>query len=206
MLHGIGNVLLQFCVTSLLGVVSFSGDRLVGSNKILALRAILDNFTHATVGGLSWILILLLTKKPIVPNVYSVIYCVAIASLIDVDHFFAANSWKLRDATNLDRRPFLHCTTVPIILWTLLMIVSRKFGSPGMSNYAWIILTSFLSHHIRDGSRRGLWFAPLGSTRPIPYYLYIALSMGLPYIIFWLMYLTAAPVIVDYKYRTVDIV
>lgn len=96
MLQGIGNIFLQFCVTVLLGVVSFTGDRIVGSNNILPLRAICDNLTHATVGGLSWILILILTRKPVLPNVYSTVYCIAIASFIDVDHFFAAKSWKLR--------------------------------------------------------------------------------------------------------------
>ncbi|XP_043283505.1 transmembrane protein 267 [Venturia canescens] len=206
MFQSVRYVLLQFCATSLLGVVSCTGDRLVDNSKNNVIRASFDNLTHAIIGGLSWILVLILSKKSVFPNIYSVIYCTAISSLIDLDHFIAAASLKLRDATHLDRRPFLHNTTIPLVLWIVLMLSSRSFNSPGLNNFAWIVLTSFLSHHIRDGSRRGLWFAPFGSTPPIPYYLYVAFSMGLPYIIYWLMFLIGAPIIKDRNYQPLNIV
>ena len=69
------------------------------------------------------------------------------------------------------------------MLWLFLMIYSKIFSHPNVANYAWIILSSFLSHHIRDANRRGLWFCPIGSTRPISYYLYLSLSMAFPYLI-----------------------
>lgn len=56
-----------------------------------------------------------------------------------------------------------------------------------MENFSWIVLISFLSHHIRDATRRGLWLAPFGTTKPIPYYLYIITDMILPHIVFFLM-------------------
>lgn len=48
-------------------------------------------------------------------------------------------------------------------------------------------MASFMSHHVRDGNRRGLWFWPFGSTQPIPYYLYLSICMVLPYFIQWIM-------------------
>ncbi|KAG5314750.1 TM267 protein, partial [Pseudoatta argentina] len=92
-----------------------------------------------------------------------------------------------QDATHLQKRPFLHCTTIPILLWTFFILFSNTFHSPLMEHISWMILAAFLSHHIRDGTRRGLWFCPFGSTRPIPYYLYVSLCMSLPYILHWLM-------------------
>lgn len=99
-----------------------------------------------------------------------------------------------QDATHLQKRPFLHCTTIPILLWTFFILLSNTFHSPLMEHISWVILAAFLSHHIRDGTRRGLWFCPFGSTRPIPYYLYVSICMSLPYILHWLMSLhTFAP-------------
>lgn len=96
MIQSIQHVSLQFCATSLLGIVSCSGDRLVDNSKNNVLRASFDNLTHALIGGLSWILVLILSKKTILPNIYSVVYCTAISSLIDLDHFVAAASFNLR--------------------------------------------------------------------------------------------------------------
>lgn len=69
----------------------------------------------------------------------------------------------------------------------MLNFYSSVFNYPKFSYYSWIILASFLSHHIRDGTRRGLWFCPIGSTQPIPYYLYLSMSMILPHVLQWLM-------------------
>ncbi|KAK9304829.1 hypothetical protein QLX08_003902 [Tetragonisca angustula] len=100
---------------------------------------------------------------------------------------FIACSWKLSDATHLEKRPFFHCTTLPITAWLMMNFYASVFNSPKLSYYSWIILASFLSHHIRDGTRRGLWFCPIGSTQPIPYYLYLSMSMMLPHVLQWLM-------------------
>lgn len=43
-----------------------------------------------------------------------------------------------------------------------------------------MIVCAFLSHHIRDASRRGFWIYPFGHTHPIPYYLYILLTFIVP--------------------------
>lgn len=46
-----------------------------------------------------------------------------------------------------------------------------------------MVWTAFASHHLRDATRRGLWFCPFGSTSSIPYGLYIVLVCLVPYIV-----------------------
>ncbi|KAF7386989.1 hypothetical protein HZH66_011441 [Vespula vulgaris] len=139
----------------------------------IGLTSLIDNLTHAIVGGLTWTLILILSKKSFVQNLHDIFFSFALSSFIDLDHFLAARSWKLNDATNLNKRPFLHCTTIPILLWLIMILSSITFNYPSLNQYSWIVSASFLSHHIRDATRRGLWFCPFGSTQPIPYNLYI---------------------------------
>ena len=81
----------------------------------------------------------------------------------------------------------MHCTTIPLVLWMTLNYISKIMNIPILLTYAWMIFGSFLSHHIRDGNRRGLWFWPFGSTPPIPYNLYLTACMALPYFIEWTM-------------------
>lgn len=181
-------IVLQGLFTISIGIVSFIGDRLL-QQKSEIIRAVGDNLTHASVGGLTWSLILILSKKGILKNLSKIFLCFFIASFVDVDHFLLANSWRLHDATHLQKRGFLHCSTLPIMTWLFLLIYSKMLNQPNISDYAWIILSSFLSHHIRDANRRGLWFCPFGSTRPIPYHFYLTLSMTFPYLEYFSMLL-----------------
>ncbi|XP_011687275.1 PREDICTED: transmembrane protein C5orf28 isoform X1 [Wasmannia auropunctata] len=159
-------------LTCAIGACSILGDFGLRYGKNESARAAFDNATHATVGGLTWTLIVVLSRQSIARNLGSIFSCFLLASFIDLDHFVAARSWHIHDATHLQKRPFLHCTTVPILLWILFISLSSSFHSPLLEHTSWVILAAFLSHHIRDGTRRGLWFCPFGSTRPIPYYLY----------------------------------
>lgn len=93
-------------------------------------------------------------------------------------------------------RPFLHCSTIPVILLILSTIISYKFKSTKLFRYGWLIWTAFISHHIRDANRRGLWFYPFGSTPPLSSIFYIFLILFLPYSnIYFIKYLTS-----DFKY------
>ncbi|KAG7201767.1 hypothetical protein KM043_004487 [Ampulex compressa] len=174
-------------LTCAIGVCSVIGDLGLERGKSELTRAIFDNVTHATVGGLTWALIIVLSKKSLIQNLPSIFLCFLMASFIDVDHFLAAGSWDLNNATHLKRRPFLHCTTIPIVTSVLLIIAGKMFNYTKLNYISWMISASFLSHHIRDGTRRGLWFWPLGSTPPIPYHLYLTLAMLLPHILQWIM-------------------
>lgn len=71
-------------------------------------------------------------------------------------------------------RPYLHWTTLWLLLCGLLSLFHH--------NLAVLVLTSVLSHHLRDAARRGLSFYPLFSTPPIPSVLYLGLILTLPVI------------------------
>lgn len=43
-----------------------------------------------------------------------------------------------------------------------------------------LLLTAWLTHHLRDSIRRGLWFCPWGSLKPTPYWLYLTAMALLP--------------------------
>lgn len=46
-----------------------------------------------------------------------------------------------------------------------------------------MIFCAFITHHIRDATRRGLWFLLYGHTKPIPYWIYVSLIILLPWFI-----------------------
>ncbi|KAK2584868.1 hypothetical protein KPH14_002466 [Odynerus spinipes] len=148
------SLILKIAVTGLIGITSFLGDTCLKYTQTAVTRAFLDNVTHAIVSALTWILILILSKKSLVQNLDGIFFSFALSSFIDVDHFLSARSWKLSDATNLTKRPFLHCTTVPILLWLILILISKALNYPSLNQCSWIVSASFLSHHIRDGTRR----------------------------------------------------
>lgn len=82
-------------LTGAIGICSFIGDQGLKHGKTAATRAIFDNVTHAIVGGLTWAVILNLSKKSLAQNFSSIFWSFCLSSFIDVDHFIAACSWKL---------------------------------------------------------------------------------------------------------------
>lgn len=52
-----------------------------------------------------------------------------------------------------------------------------------LKNCAWIVFIAWSTHHVRDATRRGLWFVPFGSTRPLPHWLYISVILLCPLIV-----------------------
>lgn len=89
----------------------------------------------------------------------------------------------LQDAMSLDRRPPFHNSSVIILIISLLFMLAQtmpKYQQSVVQNSAWIFSIAWTSHHIRDGSRRGLWFWPIGNTPPLGKWLYIISVMILP--------------------------
>lgn len=86
-----------------------------------------------------------------------------------------------QDAINLQRRPFLHCTTIPIIMLVNLLILQCRFHR--FSLWLGIVMCAFFTHHIRDATRRGFWVYPFGNTAPVPYFLYIIGVIVTPFMI-----------------------
>lgn len=70
-----------------------------------------------------------------------------------------------------------------IFLLAVISLTCRNFDkSTKIKVWVTVIACAVLSHHIRDGNRRGLWIYPLGSTPSIPYYGYVLLTMILPHL------------------------
>lgn len=89
------NVVLQIFLTILIGFVSYLGDIGLKNGKIEIVRALADNLTHATVGGITWTVVIVLSRQPIFEYLRSITACFFMASLIDVDHFLVAFSMDI---------------------------------------------------------------------------------------------------------------
>ncbi|KAL3280018.1 hypothetical protein HHI36_017526 [Cryptolaemus montrouzieri] len=175
-----------FYAVGLIVAVSLLGDYLVSRNhEKHALKAIFDNSTHFLIGGISWLIVCINTSflQNHIECLFQILLCAVIASIIDVDHFISARSLSLKDATILKERPFLHCSTVPVVICACLFYLGSYWRIVIWKKISLIVFIAFSSHHIRDATRRGLWFAPIGSTAPIPYPVYIVLNCVIPFVI-----------------------
>lgn len=194
-----------------LGLACVMGDNFVFFARGTKLaEALADNATHGLVGALSALIIVLEFSDRLTLTEQKMLIGVGflVASGIDVDHFIAARSMRLKvykiyfqiffkgscinvyllkqDATNLSSRPFLHCSNIPFVI-LLVFLCCITFKSFRLNLWIIVILTAFVTHHIRDATRRGLWIQPYGHTPPIPYAVYIVLTMATPLVAIWLM-------------------
>lgn len=55
-----------------------------------------------------------------------------------------------------------------------------------LKKFMWIVATAFFTHHTRDATRRGYWIYPFGNTPPLPYLLYILITVIIPVLIIYL--------------------
>ncbi|CAG2053525.1 unnamed protein product, partial [Timema podura] len=165
-------------------MTAVTGDKILSLDRLNSLqRAFVDSCTHGLIGLLTWLVVALPSKHPLISKIYEVFLCGFLSSLIDFDHFIAAKSFHLKDAVGLNSRPFLHCTSVPLTICVVVIVLSHVLGWSTLVRIPWLVLAALLSHHIRDGTRRGLWMWPFGSTPAIPYSLYVGATMALPHII-----------------------
>jgi hypothetical protein len=61
-----------------------------------------------------------------------------------------------QDAVSLPQRPFLHCSSLPLVLFPLLLVWRGLTGN--LLRFGLLLFSSLFSHHLRDATRRGLWF------------------------------------------------
>uniref|UniRef100_A0A2M3ZCS7 Transmembrane protein 267 n=1 Tax=Anopheles braziliensis TaxID=58242 RepID=A0A2M3ZCS7_9DIPT len=180
-------------------IVCIGGDKLgEDTSKPALLRAFIDNATHAFIGLIAGELVLNGVKQHrLTRQEYCILLLEAaiVSSFIDLDHFIEANSIRLQDATNLDRRPFLHNSAICVLI-LILMIVLQRMDSNGLLSIAGaMVLAAFGTHHIRDATRRGIWFkVPLleTSTAALPYTVYLALVSATPHAISQILRLTGS--------------
>ncbi|XP_050095676.1 transmembrane protein 267 [Anopheles aquasalis] len=178
-------------------IVCIGGDKLgEGSSKSALLRALIDNATHALIGLIVGDLVLNSVKQHhFTRHEYCILLLEAaiVSSFIDLDHFIEAKSIRLQDATNLDRRPFLHNSAICLLIFILVIVLQRTKSYSLLSIAGAMVLAAFGTHHMRDALRRGLWFkVPLleTSTPAIPYTVYLALVSAIPHAISQLLRLT----------------
>ena len=85
-----------------------------------------------------------------------------------------------QDALSLQKRPFFHATTLIFVIDGIFLLFSLVLRTRSLQLFAMMFSVAWLSHHIRDSTRRGLWFPPFGETPPLPRYLYLAVILLLP--------------------------
>lgn len=99
------------------------------------------------------------------------------ACLIDVDHFLAANSMSMHDATHLHARPFGHAVLFILVFAGLTHMIT------GSRRYACLTASSLLCHQLRDAERRGLWLWPANWSTPslplgVVLFIYLLIPLG----------------------------
>uniref|UniRef100_A0A2R5L8R3 Transmembrane protein 267 n=1 Tax=Ornithodoros turicata TaxID=34597 RepID=A0A2R5L8R3_9ACAR len=151
-----------------LAIVSTVGDIVISHSYFVglpAVRAVWDNSTHGLVGVICWMLTC--GNFPCLAVWKESLLCGLIACSVDVDHFIAAGSFKLKDVTNLKNRPFLHCTSVVVLIILLSIALAKLLGRPQLFRIGMTAFVAVTTHHVRDALRRGLWLWPFGSTPPL---------------------------------------
>ena len=162
----------------------------------------IDSSVHFSIAAATW----LIGTYPYTSRV-QVLICGLLASSIDIDHFLQAKSFSIADATSLKQRPFMHnsallfSANLALLVFMLFCHQSRlarfltrnvvtDHVSSGLKKglvVCLLVFTSWSTHHLNDGIRRGLWFG-FTSTEPIDIVFYLFLILSLPLAIRWLYY------------------
>uniref|UniRef100_A0A1I8N9R9 Transmembrane protein 267 n=1 Tax=Musca domestica TaxID=7370 RepID=A0A1I8N9R9_MUSDO len=177
-------VYMRIIITTVVIITCLLGDNFVELTQHPLLKALADNATHAAIGALSGIAfaVQFYERTTHFFGWFLIFTCFACSSLIDIDHFIAAGSWSLEDATNLSRRPFLHCSSL-IVLLLLAYLCTSCLNYFKWSLVLGVLLCAFITHHTRDAIRRGYWFYPWGHTNKLPNLAYILITVLTPYVV-----------------------
>jgi hypothetical protein len=146
---------------------------LFGVSERLA-RAFLDNSVHSLVGVVSWFIITYPKS-----NLYELALCGFLASIIDLDHFISAKSLNLIDAISLSSRPFLH-NSLTLLVANCLLLAFVLYCAPERHSLCFLLFVAWFTHHVRDANRRGLWFGPVYTTKPLSDWVYLSIILILP--------------------------
>ena len=103
--------------------------------------------------------------------------------------YYYVKHFCFQAALSLRSRPFLHSTTLTLVLFLILFITGYTLNKGWIKLLSVMCFVAWTSHHVRDGSRRGLWFPPFGSTPLIPYKLYLTITLVLPLVLMLLVHL-----------------
>lgn len=105
---------------------------------------------------------------------------------LELGYYVNHGNFTLQDATNLMRRPFLHCSSI-ILAMLLFYICTACLNYFRSSLLLGALLCAFITHHTRDAVRRGYWFWPFyDHTEHIPQLAYIVGTILTPYLLGYL--------------------
>ncbi|XP_014666922.1 PREDICTED: transmembrane protein C5orf28 homolog [Priapulus caudatus] len=174
------------CVTAALLLTCIGGDALGRSPWVVerpARRAAVDSATHGAVALLAWTVAAASGDgwRNAGRLAAQAVSCCLLAVLIDLDHFWMAGSLSLKSALSLPTRPPLHATTAIPAVVLLLHLCIRLTNAASLHSLPLLVAVAWTTHHVRDATRRGFWLWPLGSTPPLPYWLYVATEICIPY-------------------------
>ncbi|XP_033725856.1 transmembrane protein 267-like [Pecten maximus] len=194
-LINVNTIIFEFLLYAVLSV----GDFLLAREyENLVFRIFTDSLTHGLVGFFSWAIVIdlrPLTSTQWVRGLLQCIICMGLSMVVDVDHAIMARSLNLNDLVSLPSRPYFHATTIIIpiaaILWTLGDVYKDSFYGIMCP----LFITAWLSHHLRDATRRGLWLPPFGSTPPLSPSLYITMMMILPVAVLFLLRMSKSNIV-----------
>ena len=138
-----------------------------------ACRAAADSAAHAVIAAAVWATALAVESRrsPTRRRAAEVAAAGVAGSIMDVDHFLAAGSFRLDAALHLSRRPFGHALIAPVAALAI-----GRCRRPGV-----LCATAWLSHQLRDALRRGLWLWPLASTPALPWRGYLCAQCALAF-------------------------
>ena len=142
---------------------------------------IFDSLSHALLAGAIWRevqLVPLLKPRHIFISLKAelLLSCI-LSSALDIDHFIAARSLSLFDATHLTSRPFGHSLLFIVISTSLICMLLRS------ATLTTLYFSAILSHQLRDSLRRGLLVWPFTntiSTPPLHFFLYLSIFVIIP--------------------------
>ena len=92
-------MILQIVFSAVIVFVAICGDKLLTKTDYFVYKALIDTFTHGSIGILSWAVVVFSSNSFRINNFnssFEVFICGCIATLIDVDHFIAARSLNLQ--------------------------------------------------------------------------------------------------------------
>lgn len=137
--------------------------------------AIIDNFVHGVIGILSWTVV---DPSSVLSGPSRDLILVGFGSLlIDIDHFFAARSLDLSRVLHAPYRGVLHCSGLLFLIALTCL--------PFKPNWSLLLFVTFIPHHLRDSTRRGLYlYFPYVHTRPLPKLLINSLLASFPWLIY----------------------
>jgi hypothetical protein len=135
---------------------------------------VLDTLCHGVLSAIIWSAGVGLDARAVL--------VLLVSSGLDSDHFIEGAvrgmGFSFDAAMNLPSRPFGHSVLFVALASAVAWAVGRSQALPLPLRGSWLgplVLVALGTHQLRDATKRGLWFPPLGHTPVFPYWLYLAL-------------------------------